>query len=97
MTRASATILTGLMLVAGTSSAHADWMFRRAYAPQSEHDYVPEMPARPSRAAYRPAEPQRGPGFSFRGAYRLNIYRLQNGSSTDTTFFHEFRVEESGQ
>ncbi len=97
MTRVLATILAGLMLLCGTSHAHADWMFRRAYAAQSEHDHVPELPMRPSRTAYRPAETQRGPGFSFRGAYRLNVYRLQSGSSQDTTFFHEYRAEESAQ
>lgn len=97
MPRMKTTIITALTVLSASLPAHADWMFRRAYVPQSEHDFTAELPARPSRAAYRAAEPQRGPGFAVRGAYRINVYRLQSGTSHDTTFFQEIRVEESAQ
>lgn len=97
MPRMRTTVIAALTVLSVGFPAHADWMFRRAYVPQSEHDVTTELPARPSRAAYRAAEPQRGPGFSVRGAYRINVYRLQSGTSHDTTFFHEVRVEESAQ
>ncbi len=89
--------IVALLVLLGTSNAQADWMFRRAYLPQGDHDPTPEMPMRPKKAAYREAETQRGPGFSVRGAYRLNVYRLQFGNTQDTTYMQEFRHEESGQ
>lgn len=85
------------MIVSFCQGAQADWIFRRAYAPQSEHDPTPPLASRPSKTAYRLSEAQRGPGFSVRGAYRLNVYRLQTGNSLDTTLFQEFRHEESAE
>jgi hypothetical protein len=50
-----------------------------------------------SRAAYRPAIPQRGPGFSVRAKNRTNVYRLNIGQSWDTTIYREFSIEEAQQ
>jgi hypothetical protein len=73
-------------------SAHraeaGDWMFRRSYY---SHAMGPTAldDAPPSRSSYN--EPWVGahPRFAIRGGWRFNSYTLQNGSSTDRTFFRE--------
>lgn len=98
------TLCQGALAVEG-----AEWMFRQSWfsdAPAVAYQGVgPEagfaMPSLPphampnSRSAYRPAIPQRGPGFAVRSKFRWNIYRLYNGRSYDTTIFREFSFEET--
>lgn len=106
----SAIIATLGTIVLGVLPAEGgDWMYRRSWfshepamsqefaAPGAPHGMtsLPPHMLPQTRSAYRPAIPQRGPGFSIRGKYRFNFYRLFNGRSYDTTVFREFSIEES--
>lgn len=100
MSRSFAMLLgVALAVLPSIASADSSWMFSRSY---SSHVAVND-PSDPgfeeplTRAAYRPAIPQRGPGFSVRAKNRINIYRLNIGQSWDTTIYREFSVEESAQ
>ncbi len=81
-------ICTGLAWFASASAEAGDWMFRRSYY---SHATGPGMPdgAVPSRAAFR--EPWVGahPRFAIRGGWRFNSFILNNGQSTDRTFYRE--------
>jgi len=101
--------IVGIVISVGLPAEGGDWMFRRSWfshgaalsheSPTSELSYrinslhPSELPD--SRSAYRPAIPQRGPGFSIRSKNRYNFYRLQSGRSFDTTIYREFSFEES--
>lgn len=96
-----ARVAVACLLAAGfamsMTEARADWMFRRSYSSHlplgvSTSEDVPE-----SRAAYRHAVPQRGPGYQVRGGQRFNIYRLNSGQSWDTTIYREFFIEEGSE
>jgi len=99
-----------LILSSATDAHAADWMYRRSWfshnpvpmemagaadGPGAVMHSAPEFPVPEPRSAYRPAIPQRGPGFSVRGAYRYNVYRLFSGQSQDTTIFRQFHYEQS--
>lgn len=77
----------GLAAFAEPVSA-ADWMFRRSYY---SHSAGPGLldDAPPSRSSYN--EPWVGahPRFAIRGGWRFNSFTLQNGQSTDRTFYRE--------
>lgn len=91
------------------SADGSDWMFRQSWfsdgATMLYGDSAAEVPpgvtwlppqSMPNpRSAYRPAIPQRGPGFSIRNKYRFNYYRLNSGQSFDTTIYREFSFEAS--
>ncbi|MBI3866129.1 MAG: hypothetical protein HY290_29980 [Planctomycetia bacterium] len=66
----------------------ADWIFRRSYY---SHVAGPGLldDSPPSRSTY--AEPWVGthPRFAIRGGWRFNNYTLQNGTSSDRTFYRE--------
>ncbi len=101
--------LIGTLCQGALSVQAADWTFRQSWfsdAPAVAYqsagpDAAFAMPSLPpyamptSRSAYRPATPQRGPGFSIRAKNRWNVYRLNNGRSYDTTIYREFSFEES--
>jgi hypothetical protein len=97
--------IIGTLCQGALSVEAADWAFRQSWfsdAPAvayqgAEFGMSPLPPqAMPnSRSAYRPATPQRGPGFAVRSKYRWNIYRLYNGRSYDTTIFREYSFEET--
>lgn len=65
-----------------------DWMFRRSYYSHAAGPTVLDD-SPPSRSSYN--EPWVGahPRFAIRGGWRFNSFTLQNGSSTDRTFFRE--------
>ena len=79
--------LTGLAWGARPADA-ADWMFRRSYY---SHTAGPGLldDSPPSRSSYN--EPWVGahPRFAIRGGWRFNSFTLQNGQSTDRTFYRE--------
>jgi hypothetical protein len=83
-------ICTGLVLiVASTASAEAgDWMFRRSYYSHAAGPGALDESS-PSRSASR--EPWVGahPRFAIRGGWRFNSFIINNGQSTDRTFFRE--------
>ena len=101
--------IIGTLCQGALSVEAADWAFRRSWFSDSpavsyqsaEPGVVFVMPALPahampnSRSAYRPAIPQRGPGFAIRSKSRWNIYRLNSGRSYDTTIYREFSFEET--
>jgi len=101
--------IIGTLCQGALSAQAADWVFRQSWFSDSpavayqsaEPGAVFAMPALPphampnSRSAYRPATPQRGPGFSIRAKNRWNIYRLNIGRSYDTTIYREFSYEET--
>jgi hypothetical protein len=68
----------------------ADWRFRRSYfshhVPPDLYAYD-ELPR--SRSAYRAAYPNRLPGFSAQGGFRINRIQINSGLSSDTTIIHE--------
>ena len=79
--------LCGLFVISNRADA-GDWMFRRSYyshAPVS--GLLDDSP--PSRSSY--VEPWVGahPRFAIRGGWRFNSFSLQNGTSTDRTFYRE--------
>jgi hypothetical protein len=79
--------LAGLLAAASLADA-GEWMFRRSYY---SHTPGPGLldDSPPSRSSY--SEPWVGahPRFSIRGGWRFNTFTLQNGQSTDRTFFRE--------
>ena len=88
-------LLTGLLfslcLAWGLTAAPADagdWMFRRSYYSHAQGSGLLDD-APPSRSSY--SEPWVGahPRFAIRGGWRFNSFTLQNGQSTDRTFFRE--------
>ena len=101
--------LIGTLCQGVLSAEGADWVFRQSWfsdapavayqsaGPDAAFAMSPLPPhAMPnSRSAYRPAIPQRGPGFAIRSKSRWNIYRLNSGRSYDTTIYREFSFEES--
>jgi len=101
--------IVGTLCQGALSVEAADWAFRRSWFSDTPAivyqiagpDAAFAMPPLPpyampnSRSAYRPAIPQRGPGFSIRSKTRWNVYRLNNGRSYDTTIYREFSFEES--
>ena len=101
--------IIGTLCQGALSAEAADWTFRQSWfsdapavayqnaGPEEGFAMPPLHPyAMPnSRSAYRPAIPQRGPGFAIRAKNRWNIYRLYNGRSYDTTIFREFSFEET--
>ena len=107
--KSAAIAILGTILLGTLPAEGADWAFRRSWfsdapavsyqtavpgAAFSMHALPPQaMPN--SRSAYRPAIPQRGPGFSIRSKSRWNIYRLNSGRSYDTTIYREFSYEET--
>ena len=100
--------IVGTFCLGALSVEGAEWAFRRSWfsdAPAVAYQSAgPEaafaMPPLPpyampnSRSAYRPATPQRGPGFAIRSKSRWNIYRLNSGRSYDTTIYREYSFEE---
>lgn len=88
MTRLTALIAVGILAAAIPQDCGAsDWSFKRSWF---SHQPVPGQPLPKQRSASRPALPQVGPGFAVRSSYRYNIYRIQNGSSFDTTIYRQF-------
>jgi hypothetical protein len=101
--------IVGTLCQGALSAQAADWEFRQSWfsdAPAVAYQYAgPDaayvgsplpLHAMPnSRSAYRPAIPQRGPGFSIRSKNRWNTYRLNIGQSYDTTIYREFSFEET--
>lgn len=88
MSRLVALLIVGT--VAGcfpTDSAATDWMYGRSWF---SHTPVAEQPVPTQRSATRSALPQIGPGFAVRSTYRINVYRIRNGRSYDTTVFRQF-------
>lgn len=79
--------LAGLAFDAPAAQAE-NWMFRRSYYTHGTGPGILDDSA-PSRSEYR--EPWVGahPRFAIRGGWRFNSYILQNGQSTDRTFFRE--------
>ncbi len=92
MRKISTAILFAALLVSGYLTAPAqagDWMFRRSYYSHAQDtDNVPRDYPR-SRSAYREPFVGAHPRFAIRGGWRVNNMVLQNGSSTDRTFFRE--------
>ncbi len=101
--------IVGTLCQGALSAQAADWEFRQSWfsdspavayrhaGPDTAYAVSPlPLHAMPnSRSAYRPAIPQRGPGFSIRAKNRWNIYRLNSGQSYDTTIYREFSFEET--
>ncbi len=79
--------LCGLAAAANPADA-ADWMFRRSYYSHAAGAGLLDD-APPSRSSYN--EPWVGahPRFAIRGGWRFNSFTLQNGQSTDRTFYRE--------
>jgi hypothetical protein len=75
-------------------AAAEDWMYRRSYF---SHEPLPGVtvnhPVPDSRSAYREAYYRGSLGFSFRSAYRVNNYVIQNGNRFDRTLYREGYVE----
>ena len=98
---AAAIAMFAAVLLGGNVAEASDWMFRRSWFTDLPAPHEPAVGALPAhampqpRSAYRPAIPQRGPGFAVRSKLRFNFYRLYNGRSYDTTVFREFYFEES--
>jgi hypothetical protein len=107
--KAAIIAILGTLFLSTIPAAGADWAFRRSWfsdAPAMSHEFadhgmafgmtsLPPHSLPNSRSAYRPAIPQRGPGFAVRSKYRFNVYRLYNGQSSDTTVFREFSYEQT--
>jgi len=98
--------IIGTLCQGALSAQGANWVFRQSWfsdSPAAAYQSaghvtsfaLPPQAMPSSRSAYRPAIPQRGPGFSIRAKSRWNIYRLNNGRSYDTTIYREFSFEES--
>jgi hypothetical protein len=65
-----------------------DWMFRRSYY---SHDAGPGDldDSAPSRSAYRAPWVGAHPHSAVRSGWRYNSFVINNGSSTDMTFYRE--------
>ena len=88
-------VFTVLSLTSLHESAAQDWMFRRSWFSHVPVEGSPVFPTPPPQGAVRRAVPQLGPGFAVRSHYRWNVYRLQTGSSNDTTIYRQFSIEET--
>lgn len=102
------TAVLPVFFVGAMPAEGSDWMFRQSWfsdgatmvqldgngVPPGVTCLAPQGMPNP-RSAYRPAIPQRGPGFSIRSKYRFNYYRLNSGQSFDTTIYREFSFEAS--
>jgi hypothetical protein len=79
--------LSWVALTAAPAEA-GDWMFRRSYY---SHAPIPGLldESPPSRSNY--AEPWTGahPRLAIRGGWRFNNFTINNGTSTDRTYFRE--------
>jgi len=104
--KATVYAILGTLCQGALSAQGADWVFRQSWfsntptvayqgaGPDASFALPPyAMPG--SRSAYRPAVPQRGPGYSIRVKNRWNVYRLNSGRSYDTTIYREFSFEET--
>jgi len=90
-----AVAIFGVPLSRTASASDESWVFRRSYF---SHVLPPEVQAKypvpESRSAYRRPLVHVYPGFAVDSVYRYNPITIFNGSSTDTTIYRQFWVQE---
>src|SRR5579872_2991370 len=77
-----------VIVTAAASASAGDWVFRRSYYSHAAGPGVLDD-SPPSRSSYTGPWVGAHSRFASRGGWRFNSFTLQNGQSTDRTFYRE--------